>query len=99
MVLEFLNKNDESHRNGIEVNLQKCAVEDVLILGVLRETTNPLLNRVMNYIASGIIGVNPVCNPNNFEFLYSSIQAQRIFEADVLSIKIYQIPINYEIYF
>jgi len=83
IVLEFLNKNDESYGNGIVPSLQTCAVEDMLNLGVLGETSDPLLDRVLNYIATGIIGANPVCNPNNFEFLYSSIQAQRIFDAGV----------------
>ncbi|MDG2195256.1 MAG: S41 family peptidase [Polaribacter sp.] len=83
IVLEFLNKNDESYATGIIPSIETCAEEDILNLGVLGETSDPLLENVLNYIATGIIGANPVCNPNNFEFLYSSIQAQRIFDAGV----------------
>lgn len=83
IVLEFSNKNDESYASGIVPSLETCAEEDILNLGALGETSDPLFERVLNYIATGTIGANPACNPNNFEFLYSSIQAQRIFDAGV----------------
>ena len=35
------------------------------------------LTNVLNYISTGNNGANSNCNPNNFEFIYNSINAHR----------------------
>ena len=77
IVLSFLNKDDETYENGHTPNIALCLNEDVLDLGVLGETSDPILNRVLNYISTGNTGTNPTCNPNNFEYLFNSINPQR----------------------
>ena len=76
-VLRFFNKDDQTYENGFSANLSICSNEDILNLGVLGETTDPILNNVLNYISTGNNGVNSNCNPNNFEFIYNTINAQR----------------------
>lgn len=83
VVLEFLNKDDETYETGFSPNMTICNQEDILNMGALGETSDPLLNRVLNFINTGTIGVNPTCNPNNFEFLYNSILRQRIVDTGV----------------
>lgn len=77
VVLSFLNKDDETYENGFSPNLMPCANEDPLDLGVLGEVSDPLLNRVLEYISTGTAVSNNNCNPNNFEYLYNSITPQR----------------------
>ncbi|PQJ81710.1 S41 family peptidase [Polaribacter glomeratus] len=77
IVLSFLNKNDQTYNNGFTPNITLCANEDVLNLGVLGETSDPILNRVLNYIATGNKGTSSACNPSNFEYLFNSISPQR----------------------
>jgi carboxyl-terminal processing protease len=77
VVLSFLNKNDESYENGFAPNLALCANEDVLNLGVLGETSDPILHKVIEYISTRNTGTNNICNPNNFEYLFNTISAQR----------------------
>ena len=76
-VLRFFNKDDQTYENGFTANLSICPNEDILNLGVLGEITDPILNNVLNYISTGNNGANSNCNPNNFEFIYNSINAQR----------------------
>jgi carboxyl-terminal processing protease len=77
IVLSFLNKDDQSYENGFSPNISLCANEDVLDLGVLGETSDPILNRVLDYISTGNTNTNEICNPNNFEYLFNSINTQR----------------------
>ena len=77
IVLSFLNKDDQTYENGLTSNLIPCTNEDILDLGVLGETSDPLLNSVLDYITIGTAVSNTNCNPNNFEYLYNSINGQR----------------------
>lgn len=78
LVLKFLNKDNQSFDNGITPNIELCPNEDILNLGVLGEVSDPVLNLTVNYINSGSVGTPPNCNLNTFEFLYNSIDNQRI---------------------
>ncbi|QOD61329.1 hypothetical protein H9I45_02465 [Polaribacter haliotis] len=77
IVLSFYNKNDQTYENGFIPNINLCPNEDILNLGVLGERSDPILDRVLTYVTSGNTGTNVVCNPNNYEYLYNSINAQR----------------------
>ncbi|MBU3012392.1 hypothetical protein KO506_13340 [Polaribacter vadi] len=77
VVLSFLNNNDETYENGFTPNLDLCDNEDVLDLGVLGEVSDPILNSVLNYISTGTPISNNNCNPNNYEYLFNSINPQR----------------------
>jgi carboxyl-terminal processing protease len=77
IVLSFLNKNDQTYSNGFEPNIILCQNEDLLNLGVLGEASDPILNRVLNYISTGSTGVNSPCNLSDFEYLFNSINPQR----------------------
>ncbi|MGB1042370.1 MAG: S41 family peptidase [Tenacibaculum sp.] len=77
VALTFLNKNNETYDSGISPNMTLCTNEDALNLGVLGTNTDPILNRVLNYISTGSAGVNPPCNVDNFEYLYNSITRQK----------------------
>ena len=83
VVLSFLNKDDQTFESGISPTMQICSNEDVLNLGVLGEISDPLLNRVLNYINNGTIGVLPPCNPLNFEFIYNSTASQQTVDRGV----------------
>ncbi|MCL7754102.1 S41 family peptidase [Polaribacter sp. Z022] len=76
IVLTFLNNNDQTYENGFNPNITICNNEDVLNLGVLGETSDPILNNIINYISTGTASTT-VCNPNNFEYLFNSINNQR----------------------
>ena len=78
IVLSFLNKNDQTYDTGFIPDIFLCSNEDVLELGVLGERTDPLLNRVLEYVTSGNTGINTMCNPNEYLFLYHSINNQRL---------------------
>ena len=77
VVLRFLNNNEETYENGFSPDLNLCETEDVLDLGVLGETSDPILNSVLNYIATGTPISNNNCNSNNYEYLFNSITPQR----------------------
>ena len=77
IVLSFLNKSDETFANGFTPNITLCPNEDALNLGALGETSDPVLNRVLNYISTGNVGTNTTCNPDNLEYLFNSISSQR----------------------
>lgn len=77
IVLNFLNKDNETYSNGFAPDIQLCAYEDILNMGVLGEISDPLLNAVLNYIETGSTGATGVCNPLEFEFLFNSIDSQR----------------------
>jgi carboxyl-terminal processing protease len=83
IVLSFLNKNDQTYSNGFEPNIILCQNEDLLNLGVLGEASDPILNRVLNYISTGNAGANSACNPSNFEYLFNSISPQREFDKGI----------------
>ncbi|QNM86410.1 hypothetical protein H9W90_04605 [Polaribacter pectinis] len=76
IVLSFLNKNDETYENGFTPNVDLCANENILNLGVFGETSDPILNRVLNYVSTGNVG-SSTCNSSDLEFIYNSINAQR----------------------
>lgn len=76
IVLTFLNNSDETYANGFSPNIDLCANEDILNLGVLGERSDPLLDRVLNYISSGNIG-NSTCDQDNFEYVCNTVAAQR----------------------
>ncbi|UAM99367.1 hypothetical protein K8354_06020 [Polaribacter litorisediminis] len=78
VVLNFLNKDDQTYASGFSPNISLCEHEDALNLGVLGQNTDPILNGVLNYISTGTATSASPCNPNNFEYLYHSIDAQRI---------------------
>jgi carboxyl-terminal processing protease len=78
IVLNFLNKNDQTYDAGFIPDILLCSNENVLELGVLGERTDPLLNRVLEYVTSGNTGINTMCNPNEYIFLYHSINNQRL---------------------
>ena len=55
-------------------------MEDPLNLGELGETSDPLLDEVLQYITTGDSGLNLICNPFELEMLYNSINSQRVFD-------------------
>lgn len=77
VVLSFLNKNDQTYENGFSPNINLCPNEDILNLGVLGENSDPILNSVLKYISTGNAVSDTNCNPNNFEYLFNSINRQR----------------------
>ncbi|MBA6155176.1 hypothetical protein H3Z83_01375 [Tenacibaculum sp. S7007] len=77
VALTYFNKDNQTYNDGITVNMSLCQNEDALNLGILGDNTDPILNRVLNYITTGSVGANPTCNVNNFEYLYNSIRPQR----------------------
>lgn len=83
VVLTFSNSNDETYESGISPSLALCPIEDPLDLGELGETTDPILNQVLNYITTGSPGTSPACNPLDFELLYHSINEQRLFDSGI----------------
>ena len=76
IVLNFLNINEETYENGFTPNINLCINENILNLGVLGETSDPILNRVLNYVSSGNTGTS-TCNATDLEFIYNSTNAQR----------------------
>ena len=82
-VLTFSNFDDETYESGIFPTIQLCPIEDPLNLGELGEITDPILNRVLTYINTGVAGFNVPCNPLNFEVLYNSVNVQRIFDTGI----------------
>ena len=83
IVLSFLNKNDQTYENGFIPSIALCPNEDILNLGLLGERTEPILERVLESITSGNTGLNTTCNPNNYIFLYNSINTQRTIDQGV----------------
>ena len=77
IVLSFLNKDDQTYENGFSPNISLCANENFLDLGVLGEASDPILNRVLDYISTGNTSAGETCNPYNFEYLFNSINSQR----------------------
>jgi len=80
IVVELINTDDTSFSDGFTPDMVICDLENILNLGVLGETSDPVLNNVINLINTGTIA-SPNCNPNNFDFLYNSLNTQRIFDA------------------
>ena len=58
--------------------MQLCPTENPLELGELGEATDPILNRILNYITTGTIAAPPACNSLGLEILYNSIHNQII---------------------
>lgn len=81
-VLTFYNNNDQTYNNGINPNISICPNEDVLNLGVLGERTEPILDRVLEYVSTGNTGINGNCN--NYQYIYNSITPQRVIDNGVL---------------
>ncbi len=83
IVLSFLNKNDQSYENGLTPIIDLCNTEDVLNLGILGETSEPILNRVLQFIETGNANTVNDCNINNYEYLYNSIDNQRAIDKGI----------------
>ena len=77
-VLTFSNLNDQTYQNGLSPVMQLCPTENPLELGELGEATDPILNRILNYITTGTIAAPPACNSLGLEILYNSIHDQII---------------------
>lgn len=77
VVLTFTNNNDQTYNNGLTPIINLCNQEDVLNLGVLGTNSDPILNSVLNLIETGTASSNSNCNPNNYEYLFNSINVQR----------------------
>lgn len=77
IVLSFYNINDQTYENGFAPTISICPNEDLLDLGILGERSEPILDSVLDFVTSGNTGANTVCNPNNYEFLFHSIDMQR----------------------
>ena len=75
IVLSFLNKNDQTYENGFIADVTLCANEDLRDLGTLGTSTEPILERVLEYVSSGNKGVTPDCN--EYIYVYNSINGQR----------------------
>jgi carboxyl-terminal processing protease len=83
VVLNFLNKEDQTYASGFSPNITLCEYEDILNLGALGENSDAILNGVLNYISTGMATSASPCNPNNFDYLYHSINSQRIIDTAV----------------
>ena len=83
IVLSFYNKSDQTYENGFTPNILLCPNEDILDLGVLGERSEPILDRVLEYVTSGNTGTNVACNPNDYSFLFNSIDVQRTIDNGV----------------
>jgi carboxyl-terminal processing protease len=83
VALEFLNNDDETYENGFTPEIRICTQENVLNLGVLGETSDPILNKVISFVNG--VPPNPpaLCNPNNLTFLYNSVRNQRIIDSGI----------------
>ncbi|TXD49314.1 S41 family peptidase [Polaribacter sp. IC073] len=77
IVLSFLNKNDQTYENGFMPNIALCPNEDILDLGILGDQSEPILDRVLEYVSTGSTSPSVACNANGLTFLYSSIDFQR----------------------
>ena len=83
IVLDFLNNDDQTYSDGFTPEMRICPQEDILNLGVIGETSDPILNQVINLIG-GVPPTPPgICNPNSFEFLFNSLNSQRIVDSGV----------------
>ena len=83
-VLSFLNKDDQTYENGFTPNIPLCENEDVLNLGVIGENSDPILNNILEYISTGVAVSNTNCNLNDFEYLYNSMDTQRVTNTGVV---------------
>ena len=77
-VLTFSNLNDETYNAGLTPIISVCPIEDPLNLGQLGADTDPIIDRVLNYISTGSAGGAIPCNALEFEVLYHSINQQRL---------------------
>lgn len=71
-VLRFYNSLDLTYEMGLSPSLEICPFEDYFNLGVYGELSDPLLNRVLEYVTIGNIGTNPPCNPFDLDYLFNS---------------------------
>jgi hypothetical protein len=76
VVLTFLNKDDETYENGLLPDIIPCDNEDALNLGVLGETSEPIIKSIIDYILNGSAVITN-CNSTNLEYLYNSIETQK----------------------
>jgi len=74
-VLTFLNKNDQSYENGFSSTLGFCNTENILNLGTLGNSSEPILNRILDYISNGNLGSSN-CNSDNYEHFLNSISRE-----------------------
>ena len=71
-VLRFFNSLDSTYEMGLTPSLAICPFEDYFNLGVYGELSDPLLNRVMEYVTTGNMGTNPNCDPFDLDYLFNS---------------------------
>jgi hypothetical protein len=71
-VLRFYNSLDATYEMGLPVTVEICALEDYFNLGEYGELSDPLLNRVMEFVTTGNIGTNPICSPFDLDYLFNS---------------------------
>ncbi len=83
IVLEYLNNNNETYVDGLTPEMRICNQEDILNLGVIGEISDPVLNEVMNLINGTPPTPPSICNPHNFEFLFNSLNRQRLVDTGV----------------
>jgi len=83
IVLEFFNNDYTTFSDGFAPEMTICSQEDILNLGELGETSDPLLNEILNIINNIPPPPPAICNPNNFEFLYNSFNRQRLVDTGV----------------
>lgn len=83
IVLEYLNNDENTFVDGFMPDITICPDEDVLNLGVLGTTTDPILKEVIDFVNG--IPPNPprFCNSNNFQHLYNSVRSQQLIDTGV----------------
>ncbi|WKD86690.1 hypothetical protein KCTC32516_02066 [Polaribacter huanghezhanensis] len=83
IVLEFLNNDKVTYADGFTPDLRICDEENTLNLGALGETSDPILNEVLQFINGSPPNPPGICNPNNLALLYNSVRNQRIIDAGI----------------
>ena len=73
-VLQFSNKEDVTFTNGFTPLINLCE-ENILTLGVLGETDEPFLNRVLELITTGSAGIDLLC-PNNMIEVFNTVKSR-----------------------
>ncbi len=71
VVLTFLNTNDLGYSRGFIPTLDLCNNEDILNLGDLGESSDPILNRILEFISIGNT-TNSNCNSDDYEHIFNS---------------------------
>ena len=83
IVAELQNSNDETFANGFTPKITTCSENDILNIGIIGESSDPVLNRVLNLIQKTPPNPPGICNPNRFTFLYNSIHEQKAMNSGI----------------